>query len=363
MAKKLAFDPLLFAAVVLLLAFGVVMVYSASVVNIDATQHSALSVHPFLKQLVAACVGLALMFIAMHVDYRFLRRPAVLYSILGGVLVLLVLALLSPALNSTHRWIFLAGVSLQPSELAKIAGVLFLAYQIDRKWGRINEIAVLLPCVLTTVLLAVLILLEPDFGTTAILLTVAGLLLFLAGLSWKYVAGTAAAVLPVVWLLVMAVPYRRQRVFTFLSPEADPLGSGFQVLQSMIAVGSGGPWGLGLGQSVQKLHFLPFAESDFIFAIVAEELGLFGSVGVVVLFLLFFWRGMRAGSRAPDPFGRFLAWGLTSMVTLQALINISVAVAVLPTTGAPLPLISYGGSSLVATLLACGLVLNVSQHG
>jgi cell division protein FtsW len=214
-----------------------------------------------------------------------------------------------------------------------------------------------------TALAVVLVLLEPDLGTAGLLVLIAGMMLFLAGLSWRFVLIATGVALPALWFLILAVPYRRERFFSFLDPEQDPLGSGFQVLQSMIAVGSGGPWGLGLGGSVQKLHFLPLAESDFIYSILAEELGMIGALSVVVLFVVFFLRGVRAGSRAPDTFGKFLAWGLTSLIVLQALLNISETIALVPTTGTTLPLISYGGSSLVTVLAACGLILNVSQHG
>jgi cell division protein FtsW len=276
---------------------------------------------------------------------------------------LLVAALQSPELENTNRWVWIGGVSVQPSEIAKLSLVLYLAYQIDKKWDRINRASLLIPCVVATTLFVVLILLQPDFGTAAIVLATAGLMLFLAGLAWRYVALAVALAMPALWFLVVSVPYRRQRLLTFLSPDADPLGTGWQVDQSLIAVGSGGVFGLGLGQSVQKLHFLPMADSDFIFAILSEELGLLGSLAVLVLFAVFLWRGLRAGVRAPETFGRFLAWGLGGMISMQAMLNIGVALALLPTTGAPLPLLSNGGSSLVTTLAACGLVLNVSQHG
>ncbi|HVR30902.1 MAG TPA: putative lipid II flippase FtsW [Thermoanaerobaculia bacterium] len=361
MAKKLAFDKVLFTVVMVLLAGGLVMVYSASTTGGSSVPVGA--IHPLVRQLVAAALGLVAMGVAMQIDYRLLRRPLALYALVLGVLLLLVAVLFSPPVNASRRWIFIGGLSVQPSELAKIAVVLFLAYQIDKKWGRVNQPAVLVPCVSMTALAVVLVLLEPDLGTAGILVVIAGLLLFLAGLSWRFVAIAVGVALPALWFLIVRVPYRRERFFAFLEPEQDPLGSGFQVLQSMIAVGSGGPWGLGLGSSVQKLHFLPLAESDFIYSILAEELGLLGAFGVVVLFLVLFWRGLRAGTRAPDNFGRFLAWGLTSMIVFQALLNVSETTALVPTTGTTLPLISYGGSSLVTTLAACGLILNVSQHG
>ena len=189
-------------------------------------------------------------------------------------------------------------------------------------------------------------------------------MLFLAGLSWRYVAGIGAAIVPLLYILVISVPYRRQRLFAFLDPERDPLGSGFQALQSLIAVGSGGVFGLGPGRSVQKLFFLPHPESDFIFAIVAEELGMIGALAVRrALRRARLARRSGPAGGAPDAFGRYLAWGLTAILVVQALINVSVAIALLPTKGIPLPFISYGGSSLVVTLTACGVLLNVSQHG
>jgi cell division protein FtsW len=361
-AKKLAFDKVLFTVILVLLAGGLVMVYSASMVG-GVSPSAASGLHPFVKQLIAAAVGLAAMGILMHIDYRQLRKPIYLYAVVGSILFLLVAVLFAPPLNNSRRWLFLGGLSVQPSELAKIAVVLFLAYQIDKKLDRVNQPAVLAPCVSMTALTVVLVLLEPDLGTAGILVLLAGLMLFMAGLAWRYVAIAAGVALPALWFLILAVPYRRERFFSFLDPEQDPLGSGFQVLQSMIAVGSGGTSGLGLGSSVQKLHFLPLAESDFIYSILAEELGLAGAVLVVALFVVFFLRGVRAGNRAPENFGKFLAWGLTSLIVVQAFLNISETVALVPTTGTTLPLISFGGSSLVTTLAACGLILNVSQHG
>jgi cell division protein FtsW len=361
MAKKLAFDRVLFTVVVLLVGLGLVMVYSASTPMARA-QGGAFN--PFLvKQLVAAAVGFLAMAVVMHVDYRRLREPRVVYALLVGVIVLLVAVLFGPELNSTRRWLFFAGVSIQPSELAKLVLVPFLAYQIDRKLDCVNSRELLLPVALATGVLAGLIVLQPDLGTALLLVATAGTLLFLAGLSWRFLAAAAAVAVPLVWFLVIAVPYRRARLFAFLDPEKDPLGSGFQALQSLIAVGSGGVVGLGPGESVQKLYFLPYPHSDFIFAIVAEELGMIGGLAVVALFAALLWRGVRAGMRAPDPFGRYLGLGFAALLALQAFLNVSVAIALVPTKGIPLPFLSYGGSSMVASLVACGVLLNVSQHG
>ncbi len=360
MAKKLAFDRVLFTTVALLVSFGLVMVYSASAAM---TRERSPLLNPFLvKQALATVVGLALMVWLMHFDYRRLRSPAVVYPLLAAALLLLAGVLFMPQLNGTRRWFFLAGLSLQPSELAKLALIPFLAYQLDRKQDQVNRPALLAPVLLGTLLVAGLILLEPDMGTAVLLAGTALLLVFLAGLSWHWVIGALAVVPPVLWLLVIAVPYRARRFFIFLDPEKDPLGGGFQALQSLIAVGSGGWLGLGPGKSVQKLYFLPHSESDFIFSIVAEELGMVGAMALILTFAVFTWRGLRAGAKAPDAFGRYLGWGFTGVVALQALLNMSVTVALLPTKGIPLPFISYGGSSLVVTLCACGVLLNVSQH-
>lgn len=359
MPQKLAFDKALFTTVVLLMSFGLVMVYSASAAFAEAGGIN----HFLIKQSVAAGLGLVLMAWLMHVDYRRLRNPLVVYALLGGILVLLVGVLFSPQLNGTRRWFFVGGISVQPSELAKLALIPFLAYQIEKKGEQVNQASFLLPVGLFTTLIAGLILLEPDMGTAVLLGATAFLMVFLAGLSWRYIVPALVVVPPLLGVLVLAEEYRRQRFLAFLDPEKDPLGSGFQALQSLIAVGSGGVFGLGPGKSVQKLYFLPHPESDFIYSIVAEELGMIGATFVLALFVVLAWRGLRAGSKAPDAFGRYLGWGLTSILVMQALINISVTVALLPTKGIPLPFISYGGSSLVVSLALCGILLNISQHG
>ena len=362
MAKKLAFDKVLFTTVTLLLAFGLVMVYSASAAL--ARQQQPLTFNPFLiKQAVAAGLGLVLMVWLMVLDYRKLREPAVIYTLLFGVMALLVLVLFAPERNATHRWFFVGGFSFQPSELAKLALIPFLAYLIEKKQEQVNQASFLVPAGLFTGLLASLILIEPDMGTAVLLAAAAFFMIFMAGLSWRFILCSLAAVPPLLIALVLAEPYRRQRFFAFLDPEKDPLGSGFQALQSLIAVGSGGVFGVGAGQSVQKLYFLPHPESDFIFSIVAEEFGMIGSLAMVAAFAVLAWRGMLAGAKAPDTFGRYLGWGFTGVLVMQALINVSVTVALLPTKGIPLPFISYGGSSLMVTLCACGVLLNVSQHG
>jgi cell division protein FtsW len=360
MAKKLAFDKLLFTVVIVLLGVGLTMVFSASSA---LAREQAEGRNPFLvKQVVAAAVGLVGMWLIMHVDYRRLQKRPAAYFSLFAVIALLALALFQPSLNGTKRWIFVGGMSLQPSELAKLAVVLYVAYQIARQEERTHIYELLVPCAVVIGVLVGLIMMQPDMGTAGLVAVAGIIMLFIAGIPWRFFLGSLAAAIPLVYLAVRMEPYRWQRVTAFLDPERYQLGAGYQADQSLVAVGSGGVLGLGLGDSVQKLHFLPHPQSDFIYSIVAEELGLIGAVLLLSLFAVLFWRGVRAGRRAPDRFGRHLAWGLTAVLVVQALLHVSVALSVIPTTGVPLPFLSAGGSSLIASLLACGILLNVSQH-
>lgn len=360
MAKKLAFDRLLFTVVITLLGIGLTMVFSASSA---LAREQAEGRNPFLvKQVVAAAIGLVAMWLIMHVDYRRLQKRPAAYFSLFAIIALLALALFQPSLNGTKRWIFVGGMSLQPSELAKLAVVLYVAYQIARQEERTHIYELLVPCAVVIGVLVGLIMMQPDMGTAGLVAVAGGIMLFIAGVPWRFFLGSAAAMVPLVYLAVRLEPYRWQRITAFLDPERYQLGAGFQADQSLVAIGSGGVVGLGLGDSVQKLHFLPHPQSDFIYSIVAEELGLIGAVLLLSLFVVLFWRGVRAGLRAPDRFGRHLAWGLTAVLVVQALLHVSVALSVIPTTGVPLPFLSAGGSSLIASLLACGILLNVSQH-
>jgi len=363
-AKKLAFDRVLFAMVALAVGFGLVMVYSASAALARADANGAPGFNPYVaKQVLAAAIGLVVMGVAMHVDYRHLRRPVVIYGVLAVVVALLVAVLFGPEISATHRWFRIGPLSIQPSEIAKLALVPYAAYQVERKPDRVNQAAVLAPVLVVTGVVVGLVLLEPDFGTAMLLVVSSLLVLFLAGLAWRYLVAAGLVAVPAVAFLVLAEDYRRRRLFAFLHPESDPLGAGFQANQSLIAVGSGGLFGLGPGGSVQKLHYLPHPHSDYVFAIAAEELGLVGAAAVLALFAVILWRGIKAGAGAPDLFGRHLAWGLTGLLVIQALIHVSVCLALAPSKGIPLPFISYGGSSLVVSMALCGVLLNVSQHG
>jgi len=361
MARKLASDKVLFTAFLALALLGCVMIYSAS-----APEAGRLFGNPYrylAKQLAALIVGLTLAFVVSRVDHRHFRNRAIVYGGLGVCLFLCVAVLFRPPINAARRWLVFGPLTLQPAEFLKVALVLFLAYQIDRKRDRLDDfVHGVLPAASFLGLAAAIVLAEPDFGTATSYLLVAAALFYLAGAPLRWFAIGAAGCIPVLALLVLSAGYRRQRLLAFLHPDADPLGRGFQAAQSLIAVGTGGITGNGLGQSRQKLFFLPYPHTDFIFAIVGEELGFLGAIAVIALFGIVAWRGLRAARRAPEPHLAYLAAGATAMIVLQAAMNLGVVLTLLPTKGIPLPFLSYGGSSLVADCLAAGILLNVSQH-
>lgn len=362
MARKLQSDKWLFLAALALVCASVVMVYSASaLVALERYQQPYLFI---TRQVMWALLGVAILTIVMRVDYRVYRNETLIWTLLGIVTVLLIAVLFSRPINGTRRWFGMGGFGVQPSELAKIVSIFFTALMLERRMHRVDEIGYsLLPIGMILGVLVGLILLEPDFGTAMTLIGVAALMVFVAGLSYKYLFGAALVMLPTLYLVLMSAGYRRRRLLAFLDPWADPLGDGFQIIQSLIAVGTGGVFGRGLMAGVQKLFYLPEPHTDFIFAVISEELGLIGASLVIACFGVIAWRGMRAALRAPDGFGAFLALGLTLMIVVQALVNVSVVLGLAPTKGIPMPLVSFGGSSLVINLLGIGVLLNISQHG
>jgi cell division protein FtsW len=349
------------AVTAVLLGLGLVMVWSASSTLAQETHGSPY--YFLVRQALWAAIGLVVMVATMRLDHRVLKRPAVVYSAVGVTTLLLIAVLLMPAVNGQHRWIRLGPLSFQPAELAKITIALFLAYHIERKGDRINEfLPALFPALLLTGWFSFLIFIQSDLGSAAVVATIGMTMLFLGGVRLRYFGALALLGVPLLYEAVMVAAYRRDRIEAFLNPWSDARGSGYQIIQSLIAVGTGGLSGVGLMEGRQKLFYLPYPYSDFIYAVIGEELGLLGAVFVVAGFLFFLWRGVRAAWRAPDPFSMFLAAGLSLAVVVQALVNISVVLGLLPTKGLPLPFISAGGSSLLFTLLAVGLILNVSQH-
>lgn len=361
MAKRVGVDRWLFGATLLLVLLGLVMVFSASAVMAKDRFGSPYTF--VLRQIGWAFAGVIAMVALQGVDYRRYKHPAVVFTLLGVTMVLLVAVLFLDRSHNTHRWIRFGPLSFQPSELAKPALIFFLAYFLETRAKTIDDWKqTLLPAVLPSVIFSLLIVKQPDLGTAMVCMALTASILFVAGMEVKYLGYGVLASLPFLYYLLFHVGFRRQRMMAFVNPWADPQGAGFHMIQSLIAVGTGGITGLGLMEGKQKLFYLPEPHTDFIFAVIAEELGLLGTLAVVSLFAVFCYRGMRAAMKTSDLYARFLAVGITSTVIIQAFFNISVVLGLLPTKGIPLPFVSYGGSSLFITLACVGVLLNISQQ-
>lgn len=361
MARRLYPDKWLFAATVGLALFGVVMVYSSSAMLAQAEGHS--QYYYLIKQGIWTAIGIFAMFVMMQIDYRRLRNKRLVYFGLAVTVVMLLAVFGFGKVNGAHRWIRLGMFSIQPSEISKLTLAVFLAYFLEKRAGEEGDFwRTFTPCAAVTGALAFLIVLEPDLGTAMMLGILFVVVTYTAGVRLMHLGIASAPAFVGLAALLILVPWRLRRLVTFLDPWADPQGSGFQVVQSLIGIGSGGTDGLGFAQGRQKMLFLPFAHSDFIYAVIGEELGLVGALGVVLGFGLLLWRGIRTTLLAPDRFGMLLSLGIVVVIVTQALFNISVVLSLVPTKGIPLPFISYGGSSLVPTLAAIGVLLNISQH-
>ena len=361
MAKRVSVDRWLFTVTAVLVFVGLIMVFSASAVMAKEKFGSPYTF--VLKQLFWAVAGIVALIATMKIDYRRYKNPAVVFSLLAVTTILLLAVFALDRSHNTHRWIHWGGFSFQPSELAKPALILFLAFFLETRFKQIEDWKnTLMPAVAPTVIFLLLIVAQPDLGTAIACAGITAAILFVAGMQMRYFGYAFLASLLPLYFLLFHVSWRRDRILAFLNPYADPRGTGFHIIQSLIAVSTGGLTGVGLMEGKQKLFYLPEPHTDFIFAVTAEELGLVGSLFVVVLFAIFLWRGTRAALRTSDPFGKFLAVGITSMVILQAFINISVVLGMMPTKGIPLPFVSYGGSSLFVTLACVGVLLNISKQ-
>jgi cell division protein FtsW len=362
MAYKPSSDKILFFTAGFLAIFGLVMVYSAS--SVVASSQHGMSSYFFLRQLLHAGVGFVCLIFMMNVDYHVWQKPKTITVMLLLCALTLLFVLTQGEVNGAHRWLrYGPFLSFQPSEVAKLAVLVFVAAYLHKHESEINQpVRRLLPFGLVVLLFAGLIAKEPDLGQALTICIITGIVLFVAGLSWRYIAGAALMAIPAFCFLVMHFPHSWKRIKSFLDPLHDPLGAGWQIAQSLTAVGTGGFSGLGLGAGKQKLFFLPEASSDFIFAVIGEELGLIGTCLVALAFLVFFYRGIRIALRSPDRFGFYLGMGITLMVVLQGFINISMVLSMMPTKGIALPFMSQGGSSLLLNLLATGVLLNLSHH-
>ena len=363
MVKKQQIDWFLFAIATGLAVFGSVMVYSASaMISLKETQDQSQFTY-FYKQLGFTVVGIGIMFAVSRLDYRLFNNKYVIYGLIAGTVMLLLLVFGFPKVNGARRWIRFGGFSFQPSEITKVVLPLFLAWFLTKKEDAVGEIkSTLLPCVGVLVLLAGLVFAGPDLGTAIVLCAIFSAVYFAAGARIVHIGAVGGAMFAVGLAALVVAPWRVERIMAFLDPYKHSDDAGYQVVQSLYAIGSGGILGEGFAKGQQKLFYLPYPYSDFIFSVVGEELGLIGTLAVVAAFGFLLWRGARAALNAPDRFGMLLAIGVTTGIVVQALFNISVVISILPAKGIPLPFISYGGSSVLVTLFAVGLLLSISKY-
>jgi cell division protein FtsW len=362
---KKGYDYILIYICLALLVIGWIMVYSSSAVVAEMQYNDSFK---FLKkQLLFSLIGLVGMVGAMKIDYRRLRDltyPILALSILLLIVVLIPALGLSLRVGVARRWLMTPWFAFQPSELGKLALVLFVAYALTKKGDKIKEfLHGFLPVIAIAGVMVLLVILEPDMGTAVFMGILTMVLLFIGGTRLSYLLALPVLAAPAFYLFITRFPYCYRRLIAFLHPWEDMQGMGFQIVQSFVALGSGGPWGVGLGDGKQKLFFLPAAHTDFILAILGEEAGFIGIMVVIILFALLIWRGVRISLKTADPFGAHLAIGLTCMIALQVIINMAVVLGLLPTKGLALPFISYGGTSVVANLVGVGLLLGISAKG
>ncbi len=361
MYKKNSTDYTLFITIFVLVAIGIVMVYSASFAVASSKFDDA---HFFLKRhLLRVCFGIIIMLFLSRINYQVFSKCAIFGLYVSFGLLFYMVFIQSGTVKSANRWIEIGSFSFQPSEFAKYALILYLADTLTRKreklWSLVDGY---LPLFLIVLGIVFLIFLEPDFSSAVFLTAIAFMLFYIGQIRIKHLALTGLAAIPVAYGAVLNSPYRIQRLMGFLNPQTDLLGSNYQINQSLISLGSGGVFGVGIGNSKEKLLYLPEPFTDFIFSIIGEEFGFIGTFIVLTLFLIFFWRGIVIAQRAHDPFGSLLAIGITISIVLAAFVNVGVVSGLLPTTGLSIPFISYGGTSLLCSLGACGILLNIARQ-
>jgi cell division protein FtsW len=349
------------AIVSFMLSIGVIMIYSSS--GIYALQELGETTYFLNRHLLFLGIGVVMTFAAMVIDYRDLRKYAKPLMVLSLILLVCVLIPgIGKASYGARRWFKVGAFSFQPSEFVKLAILVYTADFLARKQKFVGSfLHGFLPLMGVLGIICLLILKQPDLGNAVLIAAIVVLMLFLAGGKMVHIGAVVVAAIPALYFLVVRVPYRLKRIIAFWDPWQDPQGVGFQLSQSQIALGSGGLFGVGLGKSVQKLFYLPAAHTDFILSIIGEELGLLGTLSVVMLFAAFIWQGARIVKRTQDAFGYYLGAGIVAMLGLQAVVNIGVSIGALPTKGLPLPFISYGGSALIFNMMAVGLLLNISR--
>ena len=359
---KNSYDLVLLFLTLALIGIGLVMLYSSS--SIIAQERFGDSMYFVKRQIVFALVGLAVLIVSKNLPYVLYCR--LVYVLLGVTLLSLIIVLLPQVghrVGGARRWLRLGPISIQPAEFAKLALIIYISYSAAKKKERLRELSVgYVPHLVVSAVFIGLVVMQPDLGAAITFAVLTFLLLFVAGVRLRYLLATGLAVAPLLALAIAQKGYRLERLLAFLNPWRDPSDTSFQLLHSLLALGSGGPLGVGLGSGQQKLFYLPEPHTDFILAVIGEETGIFGVSIVLLLFALLIYQGVKIALRAPDRFGTYLAAGLTLAVGLQAFINCAVVMGLLPTKGLPLPFISYGGSSLLSNLLAMGILMNISSY-
>jgi cell division protein FtsW len=362
MEKRKFYNYLLLLIVFFLVGIGIVMVYSSS--SISAASRFGDDLHFLKRQSCFAIIGLLFMILVMNIRYQALKKfvyPIIITSLL--LLILVLIPGIGTTIGGSTRWFRIGSLSFQPSEFAKLALIIFLAYSLSKKEDKIKTFSIgFLPHLIVTLLMFALVLLQPDFGTAMIVLFLFFISMFVAGTKIRYLAYLLSTISVGCYFLISCVGYRLDRVTAYLNPWEDPTSTGFQIIQSFLAFGSGGLWGTGLGNGKQKLFYLPEPHTDFIFSIIGEELGFIGVISVIVLFIILLCCGIKIAIKAPDLFGAYLALGITSLIVLHVVINLGVVMGLLPTKGSTLPFISYGGTSLVVNLISIGILLNISSQ-
>ncbi|MCL5795867.1 MAG: putative lipid II flippase FtsW [Patescibacteria group bacterium] len=355
-------DYFLIMLVFILAVFGLVMIYSSSVVS--SYEIFGYNSYYLNKQAISLVIGVVVWFIFAKIDYRFWQKYAL--WMLVATLILLILVFvpgIGKEIGGAHRWIDIGPLFFQPSEIAKLTLIIYLAAWLSKKGEGVKDLKKgFLPFVIILAIIAFLIIKEPDMGTLSVIAGIATIIFFAAGASWQHLTLGLASIIGFFVILIKSAPYRMQRFLTFLNPEKEALGAGYHINQALLAIGTGGLFGLGFGQSKQKYLYLPQAHSDSIFAIIMEELGFLRASLVIIAFILIAWRGFKIAKNAPDAFSRLMAVGITSWIVIQAFINIAAMTGIMPLTGVPLPFISYGGSSLVILLAAVGILTNISKQ-
>lgn len=360
MVKHKSIDKILLGTVLILISFGLLMVQSTTAVMAKSNYNNP---NYFLfKQIFWVALGLIIFFITIYLKYPFYLKEYIIYAFLAITILMSILVFFFPKVNSTYRWIRIMGFSIQPSEMAKLSVVLYLSYIFGKKYEDVNNLKRSFFLLIPIFIIEILILREPDYGSFFLILAITFFMMFVSGLYFRYIALLTIIAIPMAYFLLRISDYRVMRILAFLNPEKYASTYAYQTLQSIYAVGSGGILGHGIGNSIQKLYFLPYAYSDFIFSIIGEEVGFIGCLIVIIGYVFIFARGVKLASKFNNRFLYLLTTGIVVLIITQALINISVAIGIFPTKGIALPLISSGGSSLIMTLIALGIVLNISRQ-